>query len=84
MQIYFKRSIQATLKLAADQIGAQKEGAMDIDYKNKWIIKGDSTINADNTAENKTTWAQEGAVSYEKEDVSTQSGVISQALWLEE
>ena len=36
MQIYYKRSIQAVVKVAADDLGQQKPGAWDYDYRFEW------------------------------------------------
>lgn len=77
MQLYFKRTIQATVKVAADEIGDQKEGAADFDYKYDWKIKGASDTTTTSSGSATTTQLGGNAVKYEKSDTTTQTGVSS-------
>lgn len=51
MQIYFRRSIQAVVKIAADEIGGQKEGVANENLNMVWLEKEvtDITGNVDST-----------------------------------
>jgi len=95
MQIYFKRGIQATVKLAADDmsrgmqsesgddVSAQKKGAVDYDYKYEWKWKGDADTFTSSTGVSTTEHMEDGAVSYGKNDTTTQTGVLSAGAWQE-
>ena len=47
MQTYAKRGIQATVKLAADQIGSQRQGGQDISAEVEFRIRDNSVIFTD-------------------------------------
>lgn len=83
MQLYFKRSIQAAVKVAADQIGDQREGLADYDFQNEWKYKGSANIITESSTSKTITKAEGGAVTYDTDDTSAQTGVLSSALWLE-
>ena len=95
MQIYFKRGIQATVKLAADDmtrgmksesgydISGQKKGAVDYDYKYEWKWKGDADTTTSSVGASTTKHMEDGAVSYGKNDTTRQIGVLSAAVWQE-
>lgn len=54
MQIYFKRGIQSVVRAAADEVGDQKQGLLEYDYKNERKTKGSlttSTYTVMNTAD---------------------------------
>ena len=83
MQLYFKRAVQATVKVAADEIGAQKAGSADYDARYDWKLKGDSYT--ESTANGTTTTNQlgNGAVAYGKNETTSQTGTVSWGLWQE-
>ena len=72
MQLYFKRAIQATVKLAADEIGEQKKGVVEVDGgENSNTSTHTSTIGI-----TKTTYTEGGAVSYETHEGTREFGVL--------
>jgi len=77
MQIYFQRGIQATVKAAADEIGSQKKGAMEYDYKLDWKIKGSAQTTSSSVGTSATNRMVKGAVAYGKDDTTTQNGILS-------
>ncbi len=77
LQVYMKRGIQANIKVIADKIGDQKKGAADYDYRYEWKKKGDSETSSSAVTKATTTQSAGGAVSYEKDDTTTQKGVLS-------
>lgn len=80
MSLYFRRSIQGVVKLAADQAGEQKNGGVDYDYKYDWKIKGESNVSS-YTAGNKTTDIRRaGAVDYTTNETSAQNGTLSHGI----
>jgi len=81
MQFYFRRAIQAAVKVAADEIGSQKEGAVDYDYKYEWKWKGRAYTATDTSGTSTANQMEKGAVSYEKNETTTQSGILSWGLW---
>lgn len=83
MQVYMKRGIQAVIKVAADQIGEQKKGLVDVDYKYEWKWKGFSDISASTNGEKATIRSEGGAVSYGTNETSKQKGILSWGLWTE-
>lgn len=83
MQTYMKRGIQAVIKVSADEIGEQKKGGLEYDYKYEWKVKGDSTITSSANSEKTATKSQGGAVAYGTNDTTTQSGILSHSLWSE-
>ena len=83
MQLYFKRAIQATIKVTADEMGAQKKGAMDYDYKYEWKLKGVADTNTSSVGASTTKHMKDGAVSYGKNETTTQGGLLSWGVWQE-
>ena len=77
MQLYFKRTIQATVKVAADEIGGQKQGAADYDYKYDWKIKRASDTTTTSSGSATTEQLGGNAVNYGKDDTTTQTGISS-------
>jgi len=45
MQLYFRRSIQSVIKIAADEVGTQKEGASAQDYDFAWVERQNTATN---------------------------------------
>ncbi len=84
MQVYMKRGIQAVVKEAADELGQQSKGLVDVDYKYDWKWKGVSSVEASAKAENRTTGSEGGAVSYGTNEETRQKGILSWGLWREE
>lgn len=83
MQLYFKRAVQATVKLAADQVGSQKKGSEDVDYKYIWKVKGQSDITSSTSETSTSRRESEGVVIYEKDNTSIQEGVLSRNIQTE-
>ena len=80
MQIYYKRSIQAVVKVAADDLGQQKPGAWDYDYRFEWKERGAAQIQAETTSSSTTKLLPGGAESYEKSETTQQKGITSQGI----
>lgn len=80
MQLYMRRSIQGVIKVAADELGEQKQGLMEFDYKNDWKVKGSSAIVSVTTGTQNNSLSERGAVRYETEQKSEKSGVSSGGL----
>lgn len=80
MQVYFKRSIQAVVKTAADQMGEQKKGLVDYDYRLDWKERGNSDITSTAVGKRTTALATEGAVTYGNDQTTLQSGTLSSGL----
>lgn len=77
MQLYFRRSIQAVVKIAADQIDTQKHGAATFDPALEYIVRDTTLSNATSFA---TTREQEfagAAVTRIANETSRQEGGIS-------
>lgn len=68
MQVYMKRGIQAVIKSASDEMGEQKKGAVDVDYKLDWKWKGYSKTDTSTTANKTTKKEEKGAVSYNTDE----------------
>ena len=76
MRTYIQRGIQAVVKNAADQLGDQSKGTRVTDKNNIWPDKGSSELISTSTQYGKTTQGIGGAISYEKEDTTTQTGKV--------
>jgi len=83
MQLYFQRGIQGVVKVAADEVGSQKKGAADVDYKLEWKWKGTSVIDSSVNSASTTKQAATGEVTYDKSDTSAQRGILSQNIFVE-
>jgi hypothetical protein len=83
MQIYFSRSINSVVKVAADQVGRQKDGAAEIDYI-EWRRKEDSTTYTTSWGTNTEEKLLGGAVRYGMNDTSVQQGGASYGAWVSE
>ena len=80
MSLYFRRGIQAVVKLAADEVGEQKKGALEYDYRYEWKEKGFSNISNFTTGRKIVTQLEGGAVDYETYEKTRQEGILSRAL----
>lgn len=83
MQLYFKRSIQAVVKTAADEMGDQRKGLAQFDYRLEHVEYGDSDITSKSSGARTTTLATGGAVTYGNNQTTTQSGTLSQGVSME-
>ena len=92
MQTYAKRGLQAGIKLAADQLGDQRQGASEIDLSVDWKKKGDSKIATTTHASGTNPKAPAtrivesnagGARVYRTDEVTTSSGLLSSTLGAE-
>jgi hypothetical protein len=77
MQIYFRRSISAVVKVAADEVGAQKEGAATYDYNLEWKEKQDAQITSTSFGVNTEVKLPEAAVIHGKDETTRQEGILS-------
>lgn len=77
MQYYFRRSIQSVIKVAADEIGDQKKGAVDYDYKHEWVWVDASDTVVNTTGEKTSLTTLAGAVSYGTNETGTEQGLLS-------
>ena len=73
MSLYFRRSVQAVVKIAADEIGSQKKGVVQ-DYAQQ-IRKagGDYTQNVKTDGMRNANYLDKGAVTYDTAEVTTQT-----------
>ena len=81
IQVYAKRSIQAMVKHAADQIGDQRKGLMDLDLNLHWKVKGNSRIMTNANAMKHVETATGGGVSRATDETTTTDGTISAGLF---
>lgn len=81
MQLYFRRSVQAVVKLAADEVGCQSEGMLEYDYKSEWKEKGYSETTTSNFGHTRAEFNDKGAVVYEKDDTNQQAGILSRSIF---
>jgi hypothetical protein len=77
MQLYFRRSIQAVVKIAADEVGSQKQGAADYDYDFEWKERQNSLVNTTSSSTDTETKLSEASVIYGKNETTRQRGVMS-------
>jgi len=77
MQLYFRRSIQSVIKIAADEVGSQKEGAAESDPDMEWFEKHGSDITTNSAGTETETKLLEASVIYGVDETSTQTGVMS-------
>lgn len=76
MQIYFKRGIQAVVKVAADEMGEQKKGGIEYDYRYEWKERlGADTATVTNGTQRTDTF-EGGAVTHAKTENTIQSGTL--------
>ncbi len=80
MQIYFRRSINSVVKIAADQVGRQGDGAAEVDYI-EWRAKTDETTFTSSWGTNTEEKLAAGAVRYGKNTTSLDYGGASYG-WL--
>ncbi len=80
MQLYFKRSIQAVVKVAADEMGEQKKGAVDYDYRFEYAERRGSNVTTSTSGKKITTMYKGGAVKHERPEqdpeTTTQTGEL--------
>lgn len=63
MQLYAKRGLQAGIKIAADQIGSQREGLLELDPQLSWKVRGHAVIRAESVSAVRTEVQRGGRVS---------------------
>lgn len=81
MQLYFRRSIQAVVKLAADEVGEQKKGMLEYDYENEWKLKGSSEVTTTSDGTDTTKELETGAIAYEKDQATQRAGILSRGIY---
>jgi len=74
MQLYFRRSIQAVVKIAADEVGTQKNGTVEYDPGLEWIEKEASPVTTASQGINKEVKLLEAAVIHGRDDTTRQEG----------
>jgi hypothetical protein len=77
MQIYFRRSVQAVVKIAADEIGGQKEGAATEDLHLVWFEKDNTDVNSTMVSTKTETKFLQASVTRGIDETITQEGGIS-------
>lgn len=82
MQVYAKRAIQAAIKVAADEVGGQRKGAMEFDFRLDWKIKGQSEIGAKVSGSETSTHKPAGEVVYDTERTVIRDGKFLDNLWV--
>lgn len=77
MQIYFRRGIQAVIRVAADEVGCQTKGLVEYDYKNEWKKRGAS--DTDTTVDRQMTSSMNNgeSISYDSDETTTRTGILS-------
>jgi hypothetical protein len=83
MQIYFRRSINSVVKIAADQVGRQGDGAAEVDYI-EWREKSDTLTFTSSGGTNTEEKLAPGAVRYGANETSIQYGGASYGLLFSE
>ncbi len=83
MTIYFKRSVNSVVKVAADQVGSQKDGAVDVDFL-KWEERGDSYTIVTSDGSTREEKLDKGAVNRSKNETSLTGGIGSYGTWINE
>jgi hypothetical protein len=73
MQLYAKRSIQAVIKIASDEVGNQREAVLLEDYDQRIVVPPYSESYSTSYSESKKN-ITEGYIRYEKNDTSQQGG----------
>lgn len=81
IQAYAKRGIQAGVRMAADQIGAQQDGLADIDLSLIWITKGSAEIATKTDAATTVKTERGGSVSVTSDERATSTGILSENLF---
>lgn len=60
IRTYLKRGIQATVKIAADEIGEQRDGLLEIDYQQAIKTRTDTRVDTDSETASTTTMLAQG------------------------
>ncbi len=76
MQVYMRRGIQAVVKTAADQIGDQKKGGTEYDYRYEWKEKREANTTAATTGTQNIITSEGGAVTHVKNENTAYSGTL--------
>lgn len=76
MQVYMRRGIQAVVKVAADQIGDQKKGGTEYDYRYEWKEKREANTVATTSGTQNTISFEGGAVTHVKNESTAYSGIL--------
>jgi len=94
MSLYWRRSIQLVVKVAADEMTrdivkdnparGHRQGAIEYDYNLSWKIKGDSAMVSEVDDAITTQKKQGGEVTYGTDKKTKRYGVLSDAFWTEE
>jgi hypothetical protein len=77
MQLYFRRSIQAAVKIAADQVGSQQEGSAEYDAASKWFEKESSDLIATSSGTETEDKLSQGSRRYGVDMTNRQEGGIT-------
>ena len=77
MQLYFQRSVRAVVKIAADEVGAQKEGSATEDPSLEWLEKENTEVTTTSFGSNTEVKLPEAAVRYGEDQTTRQEGGIS-------
>ncbi len=87
MQTYMKRGVQGVVQVAADAIGDQKKGLVEVDYDLLWKMKGYSnistTVDEHQVPYKKINKDLEGRVTTERDERFKKEGILSQGMWSE-
>ena len=77
MQLYFRRSINAVIKVAADEVGGQKEGTATEDHSYEWIERDNSEVITTSVGINTETKLGAASVRYGVDETTRQEGGIT-------
>jgi len=77
MQLYFQRSVRAVVKIAADEVGGQKEGAASEDTNFEWIEKENTQVNTTSFGSTTEVKLSGAAVKRTINETTRQEGGIS-------
>ncbi|MBU1124498.1 MAG: hypothetical protein KKC84_00555 [Candidatus Omnitrophica bacterium] len=85
MQVYFRRNIQSVVKFASDQLGDQRKGGVEYDYRYEMKPREGSNVSATTFGTKAATIHQRGGVTYDEDETTTQEGVLFKGtMWPED
>ncbi len=82
IQLYAKRGLQAAVKVAADQLGEQPDGLLDVNPTIEFKVRRASQLTATTTGTRTVETVSGGRVSYGTSSSSVSSGVLADAVFV--
>ncbi len=85
IQLYMKRGIQAVIKNTADEIGNQKDGGQEYDFRLEHKTKGDSSITTTTQGRKEVRQEGGGQITYDTpSQTEQQHGILSKDIYWED